>query len=84
MKLTLPQLCALKLLDHGGFIRSVAGWHPPESSVGAFNGQTMVALERKGLVRFKRRSPQHRAAAAFITADGRKVLAATKPQGAAA
>lgn len=80
MKLTLPQLCALKLLDRGGFIRSVAGWHPPESSVGAFNGQTLVALELKGLVRFKRRSPHHRASAAFITADGRRALTATHHQ----
>jgi hypothetical protein len=72
--LTKTQVAALRLLDRGGFVRTVAGWHQPDNCLNAFNGQTMMSLERRGLVRFKRRNPRHRAAAAFITEAGRAAL----------
>ncbi len=37
--LTDAQRQALKLLDRGGFVKTSAGWHPPENDgVNAFNG----------------------------------------------
>lgn len=64
---------ALKLLDRGGFVKARAGWHPAESgSVSAFNGQTILSLARRGLVRFKLRGK--RPAAAYITPKGRRML----------
>ena len=72
--LTDAQRQALKLLDRGGFVKTSAGWHPPENDgVNAFNGQTLQALARRGLVRFKLRGG--RPAAAYITPKGRCVLA---------
>jgi hypothetical protein len=46
--LTDAQRQALKLLDRGGFVKTSAGWHPPENDgVNAFNGQTLQALARR-------------------------------------
>jgi hypothetical protein len=75
--LTATQRQALKLLDRGGFVKSRAGWHSPETGgVGAFNGQTVLSLQRRGLVRFKLRG--NRPAAAYITPKGRRMLASVR------
>ena len=75
---------ALKLLDRGGFVKSRAGWHPPETALDAFNGQTIVSLQRRGLVRLTLKGK--RPAAAYITPKGRSALVSVRkpesPKGA--
>ena len=80
--LSATQRQALKLLDRGGFVKVRAGWHPADSgNVGAFNGQTILSLARRGLVRFKLRgnvrqrpTSRLRAAACSCACDRRNSL----------
>ena len=84
--ITRNQRRVLTLLSRGGFIKSVAGWHLPDNSIGAFQTQTMMGLVNRGLARLKYKGGRvERAVAAFITAEGRAELervpvAASRPR----
>jgi hypothetical protein len=64
------QFAALTKLARGPFVQSVAGWHHPNSGgIGAFQTQTILALENDGLAFMARRE-------ARITRRGKAFLAA--------
>lgn len=72
-----PMARALALLDRGGFIRSAAGWHPADNSVGAFSTLTIKALVVRGFARWRFKSAPgrlNRPVAAYVTEAGRAAL----------